>query len=276
MEYLLSPGSVGLNARCSAEEFETMRIDRLQSCGHLEDGEGVVGDWVPQFDFRPIHRMYTYTSGGTPARTVIVLEVNLPSGVSAEMISIKVNDEGNAVLMGVKWPRYMLEPILFNASWLSASGDGSLRETDSKMTQSQMGVQRIMRSYGTRSVESSARFKLPCTVERRAGSVNIKTLAFIHENDGGGKPNGYAVQVEMIAVEDLSYDIFGKSVGTQFVVVDSTKATSQEKSGTTVPEIVISSTVTDAVRADETLPRTGGGDASERRGEQENAENQGE
>ena len=109
--------------------------------------------------------MYTYTSGGTPARTVIVFETNLPSGMSAGMVSIKVNDEGNANLMGVKWPRYMLEPILFNASCLSASGDGSLRVTDSKMRKSQMGAQRIKCSCGARSVETRARFKLPCTVE---------------------------------------------------------------------------------------------------------------
>ena len=148
---------------------------------------------MSQFDFRPIHRMYSYIDGSIPARTIIVLEINLPSGIKADMVDVKIDEDGNSVRLELQWPQYMLSQRLFNLQWVKPLGDGSLRMKDSKMAQSQSSVQNLIRSYGTQQVKSTSRFKLPRAVETRVGSVQITKLAFIDSDNGSVKSNGFAI-----------------------------------------------------------------------------------
>ena len=81
--------------------------------------------------------MYSYIDGSIPARTIIELEIDLPSGIKADAVDVKIDEDGNSVRLEVQWPQYMLSPILFNLQWVPPLGDGSLRMTDSKTAQSQ-------------------------------------------------------------------------------------------------------------------------------------------
>ena len=178
---------LGLRPRCSLDGVQIQSMSQASVLHGVreEGGESAVSD----FDFRPIHRLYTYTDGGVPARTIVVLEVNLPSGVNTKIFDSKVDDDGSSLQIEYERLRYMTEPRVFNAIWLSPTRDGSLRLTDSKMTQSQISVQDIKRRNNLTTMKSTCRFMLPCTVERSVGSVKVSKLAFMDNEDTIVKTN---------------------------------------------------------------------------------------
>ena len=69
---------------------------------------------MSKFSFVALHRMYMYPSGGDVSRTVIVLEINLPSGVGPETYEVKVTEGGSFVRLECRWPDYLLNPKKFN------------------------------------------------------------------------------------------------------------------------------------------------------------------
>ena len=175
---------------------------------------------VPRFTFTPIHRMYSYTDGGSPTRTVLTLEVNLPSGIRPDMYEMSVVDDGMTVELEVEWPMYMLEPNIMNAKWVAPTGDGTLRVTDAKMTQSQHSSQNIIREYGSRRVSSTAKISLPFKFESRTGSVKVHSLGFLDPTNVPVKANGLGLQIELQKEEDLSHNLFGSENTSQFDVIE--------------------------------------------------------
>ena len=73
------------------------------------------------FKFVPLHRTYCFDLGGYPARTSVMVEINLPSGVKSDYFTVEVVDGSTVLLLTVKWPEYLLDPIKFNSSWLKKS-----------------------------------------------------------------------------------------------------------------------------------------------------------
>ena len=54
------------------------------------------------FKFVPLHRTYCFDSGGYTARTGVMDEINLPSGVKSDSFTVEVVDGGTVLLLTVK------------------------------------------------------------------------------------------------------------------------------------------------------------------------------
>ena len=72
-------------------------VDNIPSVVEAGVGGGGYELLMLQFDFHPIHHMYSYIDGIIPARTIVVLEINLPSGIKADMVDMKIDEYGNSV-----------------------------------------------------------------------------------------------------------------------------------------------------------------------------------
>ena len=68
-------------------------------------------------------------------------------------------------------------------------------------------------------------------VDTRVGSARITKLVFIDSDNGSVKSNGFAIQVEMTARENLPYESFNQHESNEFVIVNSTKENVQIQSG---------------------------------------------
>ena len=150
---------------------------------------------MSKFSFMPLHRMYMYPSGGDVSRTVIVLEINLPSGVGPEMYEVKVTEGGGSVRLECRWPDYLLNPKKFNGKWLGETGDSTLGFNDARLTHSLRHAQNTVREYGDRFVKSTAIFILPQPVEEKVESMSVVPLGFLDESEVAVKANGLALQV---------------------------------------------------------------------------------
>ena len=102
----------------------------------------------PQFEFVPIHRFYTYAIRTVPSHTNIVAEINVPSGLCADIFDLKIAEGGSTLEVSVIWPSYMTNLGELNAKRIPGNGDGTLRPSDSRLTSSRQGAQSIIRSYG--------------------------------------------------------------------------------------------------------------------------------
>ncbi len=83
-------------------------------------------------------------AAGSPTRTILTLEIYLPSGIRPDMYTMNVVVDGTVVELDVEWPSYMLGPQIMNAKWVAPTRDGSLRLSDAKMTESQSSVQKTI------------------------------------------------------------------------------------------------------------------------------------
>ena len=174
---------------------------------------------MPKFSFMPLHRIYSYPSGGEVSRTIIVLEINLPSGVGPGMYEVKVNEGGGAVRLECRWPEYLLNPKKFNGKWMKGTGDGTIGSNDARLTHSLRHAQNTVREYGDRSVKSSAVFVLPQIVEEKVESMSVVPLGFLDENDVTVKANGLALQIRLIVIEEFPLIIYDAPKPPQFELV---------------------------------------------------------
>ena len=188
----------------------------------------------PKFSFMPMYRMYDYPSGGDVARKVIVLEINLPSGVGPNMYEVRVKDGGTIVELECKWPEYMLNPKKFNGKWLSGTGDGSVGPNDARLTHSVRHAQDTVREFGHKSVKSIARFFLSQCVEEKVESISVVPLGFLDDNDVPVKANGLAVQIRLLACEEIPISLYSTNEPSSFEAVKqppTTMATNAPGSG---------------------------------------------
>ena len=125
----------------------------------------------------------------------------------------------------------MINPREFNAKWMSETGDGSLRPSDSRLTSAQQACQNLVRSYGDRDVKSKACIVLPQQVSEDMDKVRVFALGFEDRAASSGevKSNGCAIQVHMQAEEEFSIDMFADSSGTQFEKVNNSRNSSHQQ-----------------------------------------------
>ena len=174
---------------------------------------------MPKFNFMPLHRLYEFYSGGALSRTVVVAEVNLPSGVGPGMFDVDVVDVGNVLQVTVEWPAYLLQPLVFNAQWLDGTGDGTLHRTSSRIASSQKSSQDLQREFGEPAVKSIARIPLLRQVEQNIVSWKYAKLGFLDKSPAAVKANGLAIQVLMLAVEDFATAVLPSSAVSDFAAV---------------------------------------------------------
>ena len=191
------------------------RVREANKSSHRDSG---IEFLLPKFTFVPFSRTYTYATGTVPSRTIVVAEVNLPTGVRPEMCDLSIVAGGEVLQLICEWPSYMLNPKEFNAKWLHGTGDGSLRATESRITSAQQACQETIRAYGSRKVKSTAKIILPRSVTEDMDKVKTHRLGFEDEvaKEGELKSNGCALQIHMLAVEEFPPDLFATSSATQF------------------------------------------------------------
>ncbi len=180
--------------------------------GGAESGVGVGCELITsQFHFVPLHRIYQYNSGGLPARTIVVAEVNLPSGVGPGMYWMKVVESGTVLEITVEWPEYLLNPLIFNATEIS---DSPLLLQSSHIAASQKSAQDIMRDYGNAHVKSKAKLILPCKVEEGIEFLKEYALGFEDNSEVAVKAKWFGYKGEISSVEEFSMETL--SVGSPF------------------------------------------------------------
>ena len=207
---LATRSSVENTAKCTVIGDET----------ESEDATGVGCEVImPQFSFMPLNRQYSYISSGVLSRTMVVVEVNLPSGVGPGMFDVAVVSGGAVLEITVEWPEYLLDPLMFNAQWLSGSGDGSLHHTSARITSSQKAAQDVQRSFGSTNVKSTARIALVQQVDEDVVNIGITQLGFVDDKKVDVKANGLALVVKMIAVEDFTVEMANKKKVSSFTPV---------------------------------------------------------
>ena len=170
------------------------------------------------FTFLPLHRVYTFESGGIPTRTSVMVEVNLPSGIKSDKFWVEVVDCGMILQVTVEWPDYMLDPAIFNASWLKQS---DLLLQSSRITSSSKSVQDIRRRFGGIAVKSTAHISLPRKVDEDISSLQMTKLGFRDSTECELKANGLAIQVQLLAVEELSMKHLPHATSSSFTIVES-------------------------------------------------------
>lgn len=206
---------LGIGTRSSAGTVKSGRIVNVSDDD--DEATGLGTELVTsRFTFVPIHRVYFYCSGGFRTRTVVIVEINLPSGVMEGMFNVEVAQGGNVLQLTVSWPTYMLDPKKFNASWLSES---ALLLQSSRLTASQKSIQDIQRSFGNANVKSTARIILPHRVDEDISNLSVGKLGFLDSSQSQVKANGLALQVKLLAVEEFSMKIHAQSEQSGFTIV---------------------------------------------------------
>ncbi len=178
------------------------RHEESEIC-EIEDGTIDQELVMSNFSFMPLHRVYSYPSGGQVSRTVIVVEINLPSGVGPEMFDMSVVDGGSVLEVEVEWPSYLLDRLKFNGKWLEGTGNETLGVTDSRIASATRHAQDNIREYGKREVRSSARIVLPRKVEEKVEGMKVNQLGFIDPKNVPVKSNGLALLVRLLVHAEM-------------------------------------------------------------------------
>ena len=90
---------------------------------------------------------------------------------------------------------------------------------NSRCTNAIRNAQDTIREFGTRNITSTATFFLPQKVEENALSTVIDKLGFLDNTEATVKANGLAIQVQMLAIEDIPSSLFEKTKPTGFEAV---------------------------------------------------------
>lgn len=225
----------GIGTRSSAGPITRARIVPLDDEKKEDDLlQPVLSE--SKFSFIPIHRLYTFESGGVPTRTYVMAEINLPSGVKPENCWVEVVDGGMVLQLTVEWPEYMSNPVTFNASWLKQS---DLLLQSSRITSSWKNVQDLRRQFGEVTLKSTARITIPRKVYEDISNLEIAKLGFVDSSTGDFKANGLALQVHLLAVEDFSMKILPEVATSHFTIVGSENSTKE-----IITSSVLSSSIT--------------------------------
>ena len=180
---------------------------------------------MPKFSFMPLYRIYSYPSSGRVSRTVVVVEINLPSGVRPGMYEVTVTDSGAVLQLECEHPAYLLDPIVFNGKWLPVTGDSSLDLNHSRITHSTKNAQDTIREYGSKRVKLTARIILPESVEDNVESIHTSCLGFVDPSEVSVKANGLALQVRLLAEEEIPFSLFDEPSKSTFEEVKPAAAT---------------------------------------------------
>ncbi len=198
-------------------------IGTRQEGAICEIEDGTIGQELvmPKFSFVPLHRVYSYPSGGQVSRTVIVVEINLPSGVGPKMFDVSVVDGGSVleVEVEVEWPSYLLDLLKFNGKWLEGTGDGTLGVTDSRIASATRHAQDIIREYGKREVRSSVRIVLPRKVEEKVENMKVNQLGFIDPKNVLVKSNELPLLLRLLVHEEMPITLLNVPEDSGFAVV---------------------------------------------------------
>ena len=179
---------------------------------------------MPKFSCMPLYRTYSHPSSGRISNTVVVVEIRPPSGIEPGMYDVTVADSGAVLQLECENPANLLDPIVFDGKWLPVTGDSSLDLNHSRITHSRKNAQDAIREYGSRRIKSTVHIILPESVKDDVESIHTSCLGFDDPSEMSVKANGLALQVRLLAEEEIPFSLFDEPSKSTFEEVNHSAA----------------------------------------------------
>ena len=173
---------------------------------------------VSEFNFLPLHRVYSFDSGSEPKRTYIVVELNLPSGVQLDDMWVEVDEDCACLQIKVVLPDYMLNALKFNE--LKPEKSEMLLHSSRLISCSKSALD-IRRKFVGIRVKATARILLPRKVDEDISDLKVTKSGCVEKSPSATKANGLALEVQLLAMEEFSIKILPNRFRLQFSLVDS-------------------------------------------------------